>query len=567
MENMMRSMAAKVFIACVLGVIVLGCSGSQKSAQVTPENRELSLQHFLEGSLHDQKGEYAQAILEYQEAVRYKQDPAIYQALAKDYALLNKSERAIEMAREAVKLEPGNKTYHETLAEVYVGGLDYDNAAKEFATMIKIDSSDHEAWSSLAHLTQLKDPDKALLQYQQIIERFGSDQDAYLQMARIYDSENKLKQATEAVEGLLMLDPGNFEIKKSLGDLYLRQDSVDQAIKIYNDLVELHPEQVEVRAALAHAFLVKQDYEHAAEQFDIVLKKDTLSVEDQLRFGQVFLSFIQKDSLVAPYALKLFAKIQANYPADWRPYYFLGALNNIMHDDSTALVDFHKVTELSKTNPDGWMGIATIYFDKNSLDEAISVLKEAEKYVPEEFRVYFLLGLTYQRKNLLPDAAATLEKAVQLNDKSIEALSSLALVYDEMKRKDESDSLYEHALRIDPKNHLVLNNYAYSLAERKIELDRALRMSKDAVTQQPTNQSYLDTYGWIYYQLGNYEEAEKYIQKAVDLGSASAVIMEHLGDINFKLSRKEKSIEFWKKALELDPTNEGLKSKIQRGSL
>ena len=41
--------------------------------------------------------------------------------------------------------------------------------------------------------------------------------------------------------------------------------------------------------------------------------------------------------------------------------------------------------------------------------------------------------------------------------------------------------LYEEALKLDPENHLVLNNFAYSLAERDIQLERALEMSRKAV--------------------------------------------------------------------------------------
>ena len=93
------------------------------------------------------------------------------------------------------------------------------------------------------------------------------------------------------------------------------------------------------------------------------------------------------------------------------------------------------------------------------------------------------------------------------------------------------------------------------------------RSSKEALSQQPNNQSYLDTYGWIYYKMGDYQEAESWIKKAIDLGSKSAVIHEHLGDIYFKRSDKEKAMQFWQKALELDSGNQSLKEKIQRGSL
>jgi tetratricopeptide (TPR) repeat protein len=554
-------------IVVLLSLIFAGNCFSQDRSGPQKANRENSLQHFLEGSLHDQKGEYAQAVLEYQEALRFDQDPAIYHAMAKDYALLGKNERAVEAGSEAVKRAPDNRTYRETLAEIYINALDYDKALGEYEAIVKIDSSGRDAWSSLAHLTQMKNPERALAIYNKIIDRFGPDQDTYFQTARIYESQNKLAEACESVSGMLRLDPGNFEMKKSLGDLYLRRDSVDTALRIYADLVEMHPEQVEVRAAIAHAYLVKQDYQHATEQFDAVLKKDTLSIEDQIRFGQVFVSFIQKDSLVAPYALTMFKKIQDNYPDDWRPYWFIAAIDNVLRNDSSALANYTKVKQLEPKNPDGWLGIAGFYFDRGSFDKTIEVLTDAQKYIPDEYRLYFLLGLTYQRMHALTDAAVALERASQINPKSIDAVTSLALVYDELHRKDDSDSLYERALRIDPHNHLALNNYGYSLSERGKDLERALRMSKEALQLQPENQSYLDTYGWILFQKEKYAEAEQYIRKAVEMANPSPVIIEHLGDINYKLSRKDKALEYWKKALEKDPANESLRSKIQRGSL
>ena len=552
--------------------ILAGCSGSQKStapapAATPPEDEQASLSFYLQGSLYDQKGDYAKAILEYQKALKLKQDAAIYHAMAKDYAILGDNQEAIENGEQAVQRDPANRSYHETLGQIYVNAEDLEHAIAQYKEVVRVDSSYEQGWLNLGRLVQLQNPQEALRLYAQVIDRFGPNSDTYFQMAQIYDLTGKLDKATEAVQGMLDLDPGNFEIKKMLGDLYVRRDSVDIGLKIYGDLAERKPGNLELRAAIAHAYLTKQDYDHAAEQLDLILRKDTLSVDDQLRFGQIFTSFIQKDSAVVPHAIKLFIRIRDEHPEDWRPYWFLGAMDNIQKDDSAAFINFSKVKELQPSNPDGWIGVASVYYDRNDFDEAIRVLTEGKNYVPDEFRVYFLLGISYQRKHDDMNAAAALEKAVQLNGKNVDALSALALVYDELKRPDESDTIYEKALQIDPKNHLLLNNYGYSLADRGLQLDRALKMSKEAVSQQPENQSYLDTYGWIYFRMGNYTEAEKWIKKAVDLGSKSPVIHEHLGDIYFKLSDKDKAMECWQKALNFDSSNEELKQKIQRGSL
>jgi Flp pilus assembly protein TadD len=177
------------------------------------------------------------------------------------------------------------------------------------------------------------------------------------------------------------------------------------------------------------------------------------------------------------------------------------------------------------------------------------------------------MGISQQRLHNDVEAARALEHALSLNDKNVDVYSSLGLVYDEMDRHADSDSMYERALRIDPHNHLVLNNYGYSLSERNIQLDRALTMSEEALRQQPDNQSYLDTKGWINFQLGRYEEAEAAVRRAVELGSKSPVILEHLGDIYSKMDKKDKAIEYWQKALDNGSTSSGLKEKIQRGAL
>ncbi len=67
--------------------------------------------------------------------------------------------------------------------------------------------------------------------------------------------------------------------------------------------------------------------------------------------------------------------------------------------------------------------------------------------------------------------------------------------------------------------------------------------------------------------MGKYDEAERYIEKAVATGEASATVVEHLGDIYFKLGQKEKADQYWLQALKMNAANQSLREKISRGSL
>jgi tetratricopeptide (TPR) repeat protein len=92
-------------------------------------------------------------------------------------------------------------------------------------------------------------------------------------------------------------------------------------------------------------------------------------------------------------------------------------------------------------------------------------------------------------------------------------------------------------------------------------------MSKKAVETEPKNASYLDTYGWVYFQLEDYNQAKTNIEEAIKYEGKNGTILEHLGDIYFKLKDKSKAIELWQKAFDQDQTKIEIKQKIEKGEL
>jgi len=164
-----------------------------------------------------------------------------------------------------------------------------------------------------------------------------------------------------------------------------------------------------------------------------------------------------------------------------------------------------------------------------------------------------------------PLRRALKKNALRINPNDVNLLGQLGLSYNNLKYWTQSDSAYERALEIDPENALINNNYAYSLSERGLQLERALNMVNLALDADSMNSSYLDTKGWIYFKLENYESAKEYIEKAIEVGGENAVMLEHLGDILFMNGNQSQAVEIWKKALEMDSDNETLIQKVETG--
>ena len=571
---MMRSVWTMIAGALIA---LAGCSSPKESAAATDEKpariqvdekqRSAAMQLFIDGSLKESKGQFAEAILDYQDAVRFDHDPAIFYAMAKCYAQLRRFAPAAENAAAAISFDPEKVEYRELLAQIYLNAGQFDKAAEEYRNILKIQPSSTTAAYTLAQLLERVKPLEALDLYQSIIDRQGPTWEVLLQMAQLNSALQRYDKAAIAFEGLTKLDPSNTAVKQNLAENYLRLKRYGDAKTVIGDVLEKDPDNISLRATLADLYLQQNDWKSAKKELQTILAADSLDPDTHLRIGVAYYAQTMKDTTVIPEAIAVFKQYEKEYPTDARSFIYLGVLHRGIHKDSIAENYFTRATQSANWNGDAWWQLAWMYFDKQDFRETINILTKAKQYVQDDFRIFMLLGIAYNRAGLQQDSRVALERAVELNPHDVNAWSSLGLTYDALKMHTESDTAYERALRVDPKSSLVLNNYAYSLSERGLQLERAEKMSRESLTMDSLNSSYLDTYGWILYQSGKFDEALPMIQKAVDLGDASAVVLEHLGDVNAKLGRTEEAKKWWNKALEKDPSNIVLKEKITRGTL
>ncbi len=224
---------------------------------------------------------------------------------------------------------------------------------------------------------------------------------------------------------------------------------------------------------------------------------------------------------------------------------------------------FKRLYSLADTNKELANEIVVLLLQEGKYDETIEKSAYFSTKFPNEWEFKFLQGLTYQNKSEFGKALEIFQNAIEDNERNLYLWVNIGLCASRIGDVNLSDSAYEKAISIDSTMVLALNNYAYSLVERKIELQKALKMSKMAIEKEPENASYLDTYGWILFTLGNYEEAIVYLEKSCATGNASAVVFEHLGDAYRKAGNIEKAKESYRKALELDPDLASTRERLQ----
>jgi tetratricopeptide (TPR) repeat protein len=596
-----------LFPLIILSLIVAGCSSYQVTDQkdtkkniFKEELKERALEHFINGSVAESNGDYANAILEFQDALRLNPSAGIYYALGKNYFFLNKLSLALQNTREAVKLDSNQIEYLNLLADIYSTAHQNDSAAVIVSKIIAIDSSNVQAYYKLGRMYENNRPLQAIRIYEKLTSMIGPEWNVLVRTAELWEKLGDRKKAAETIEEMLHIDPSNVPLQKLLAEYYEKADENEKALSLLDDIILLMPEDMDARERRAKLMIKKGEWDLAAKEYAILMKQPGVPLDVKIRIGAVYFAESLRDSTILPAAKDIFTILDAD-TTDWQIKMYLGAIAINENDDSTAISYFKTVTELASWNVEAWIRLGGIYFDNGKYEEAKIVMKEAVGNFPEDFVVNLILGLSYAQTNNHQAAKDYLSKAVELNPNDLTALSAygftlnqvkesdsavhyltmalkldpdnvnllgtLGMIYDSREEWAKCDSVYERALEIDADDPLVNNNFAYSLSERDIQLERALSMVEISLTADPTNSSYLDTKGWILFKMGNFKGALDYIQKSIDAGSNSAEVFEHMGDVTFMLGDADKAKTFWEKALELDKDNVKLKNKVETGTI
>jgi len=120
---------------------------------------------------------------------------------------------------------------------------------------------------------------------------------------------------------------------------------------------------------------------------------------------------------------------------------------------------------------------------------------------------------------------------------------------DHLGREDEAEAAFRQAIALDPDDSYALNYFGYWLLEMGKAPEEALLLIYKAVEQQPDNGYFIDSLGWGYYKLGQYEKAVLYLEKAMTIHPIDPVISDHLGDAYVALGRLREAVFHWERAL------------------
>ncbi|MEY4091322.1 MAG: hypothetical protein RLZZ496_504 [Pseudomonadota bacterium] len=370
----------------------------------------------------------------------------------------------------------------------------------------------------------------------------------------------KPDEARKALKAAYEGDPQSLRTADIYAQFLITQRETDEALAIYRRVKLLYPRHPILRAAIAQLEAGKQPDDEIRDEGDGIAEVLYGLGSAVTRDGDELASliYLRLAQYLSPNHNLAAIAIADTYERLKQPQSANGAYALVEATSPLRLTaDVQRALNLEQLG---------------EKDEAVTLLKAAAAKAKDEIEPLIALGNIYRARKAFAEAAETYSAAIsglgQPTPGHWSLFYSRGIAFERLKRWPEAEADFRKALELSPDQPLVLNYLGYSWVEQNTNLDEAFKMLRRAVDQQPTDGYIVDSLGWAYFRLGQYDKALQLMEKAVDLKAADPTINDHLGDVYWRLGRELEARFQWNHARDLNPEPEDLPKileKIEKG--
>ncbi len=469
------------------------------------------------------------------------------------YISLDQPQKALEYANKAVILSPENEWYLANLAVLYKKINNHKKSAESFSKLVV---SKPEKISYLFSLTEEllnnNSYKKAIKVLDVIEKKIGIKEEISIQKHQIYLFLKNKKKAVIELENLISNEPESISRLGLLAEYYENAKKSELAKAILNKMLSIDSSNGLVRLSLFQHYYKNKEYKKGYKELLLVMNSN--SIEINLK-KQILMQISYDKS--SPYNISEVCNLAQSFLSidskNSDVLLLMGDFKMLLREEDTAC---YYIRESLKINPspfNAWSKLITSTLSRNKFDITINDAKMAIESHPNQPFPFLAIGIALNRKKEYAKALKELLKGKDLvfDDNFLESnfLQEIGNSYYGKEKFKISFDYYEMSIALDSNNFILLNNYSYYLALRKTNLERAEELMLKVIAKFPNNSTYLDTYGWVMFQLGAYSESEKFLFKAIiNSDGQSGEILEHYGDVLYKLKKIDEANVFWNKS-------------------
>ena len=486
------------------------------------------------------------------------------------YSSLEEKNKALDFFRRAVKQDPANYYYNMILAGLSKE-LDLKKEVIEiYNYLLKTYPEKVELYFELANVYgDNGELDKAIQSLDSLQKYTGVSDAITLNKFRLYNMMDKKDRAFEEIQSVIDKNPDNIRYKLLMGDLYLQDNQADKALDYYQQAKQIDPDEPSLILSMVNYYEKTNNKPAAVEEL-----QKAITAVDGVETNSLwpYITLLRQSQQDIKTANPLFQSMFEQHPNNTRINMMYGDVLLLQEDKKGAMEQFEIYTKDNPADPAGYEQMLRIVLpDTLALEKVVEITLTGIEHIPTAPQFYFYLGLAKFQQKKYGEALSIYEQGLtnaEFQSPVIESdfYGQIGDIHHFLKNNNIAFENYEKALKLNPQNLPVLNNYSYYLSLERKSLDKAEQMSGITIKAEPTNPTYLDTYGWILFEQGAYTMAKIYIEKAIEYGKEdlTAEVLEHYGDVLAVTGEKEKAVEQWKKAKELGSGSKTMNKKIKR---
>ena len=367
-----------------------------------------------------------------------------------------------------------------------------------------------------------------------------------------------VKEAKDEIDKALELRP-DWARGAILRAEIVGRDAPDEAVAGLQAFVAAHPEAKSAAGALAQRYADAREFAQARAVMQKLWDREPQSRD--LEFGVATIALQMKDY---PEATRLFDDLKkAKYGEPGVIDLYLAQIAEETHHYAKAIEHYQAVTEGDRA----WLAklrIGAMYGKEGELAKAQQWLAGLSPATREQ-ATQRLQAQAQLLRDAGDDAGAyrLLAKSLADHPDTPDLIYDFAMVAEKLGKVDEAEAKLKHLVSLRPDDAQALNALGYTLVDRTSRTDEGLTFIRRAHDLSPDDPFILDSLGWAYYRLGQFDEAERYLQQAL-AGRPDAEIAAHLGEVLWRRGEHDKAREVWKAQLETHPDNRMLKETMQR---
>lgn len=390
------------------------------------------------------------------------------------------------------------------------------------------------------------------------------------------DTLGAIREVTRLVDS----DPTSAPYRILKGNVFDIIEMPDSALIYYQEAEMIDPESGPAKLALAGYYHQHGDsVAYDNKMYEVLLTED-LDLEQKVDLTAQYLQTLMTDKHETKRGDYLFSVLHNQYPHEPRVLDLAARYSAAKQDFKDAEEQISYALDLDPSNSVYWGQLMTYQAAGGHPEASLDTYSRAKEHITPDRNLRLYYASVAQMAKRYDVAAETframidsiqpgleIDSVLTLRDvrpdismADLDMLSSLITslgdVYNSAGEHERSYRMYENAITFDSSNSMACNNYAYFLSINGGDLEKALELSEKAISgADADNPTYLDTYAWINYLMGNYEKAEEVQRKAMEQGEnggyLSAELYDHLGDILVKTGKKEEALEAWRKAVKM----------------